>query len=69
MVSKPFKCKDCGCSDAFRSRPRNFLEQYLLPLLGHCPVRCANCFRRSYQSVFVIVRERPEPPVRHRHIA
>jgi hypothetical protein len=69
MVPKPFKCGDCGCVDAYRSRPHNFLEQYLLPVLGLRPVRCADCFRRSYQPWFVIVRERPAAEVKHRFTA
>jgi hypothetical protein len=69
MVRKPFQCRDCGCVDGYRSRPRTFIEQYILPVLGLRPVRCADCFRRSYEPVFVIVQERPEAEVRHRFAA
>jgi hypothetical protein len=61
MPSKFFYCRECGGFTGFRSRPRSFTEKYLLPLMFHRPVRCGNCFRRSYQSVFVPVRERPQP--------
>ena len=27
------------------------------------PVRCADCFRRKYQTIFVDARERTEPEV------
>ena len=53
-----YQCLDCGGSDAYRSRRRTFLENYILPFLLLKPVRCANCFRRSYASVFTAARER-----------
>ncbi len=60
MDYKRFHCPDCGSLDAFRSRPRSPLEKYLLPLLLVRTVRCGHCFRRSYRTVFVPVRERAE---------
>jgi hypothetical protein len=53
-----YQCLDCGGSDAYRSRRRTFLEEYILPFLLLKPVRCANCFRRSYVSVFTAARDR-----------
>lgn len=61
MLSKSFQCRDCGSVDGYRSRPRTFTERFLLPVLFLRPVRCADCFRRSYLSVFVHVRDRHEP--------
>jgi hypothetical protein len=58
MVRKPFQCRDCGGVVGYRSHPRNIVEKYILPVLGLRRVRCADCFRRSYQPFFVIVRER-----------
>src|SRR5947209_3431250 len=43
MLSKLFQCQDCGSFDGYRSRPRNFSEKYLLPLVLLLPVRCADC--------------------------
>ncbi len=63
MLSKLFHCQDCGSFDGSRSRPRNFSEKYLLPLVLLRPVRCADCFRRSYRSIFVQARERHSPEV------
>jgi hypothetical protein len=68
MLSKSFQCSDCGSRDGYRSRPRTFAEKYILPVLCLRPVRCADCFRRSYQWVFVPVRERNESEVTH-HVA
>jgi hypothetical protein len=45
--------------------PRNVIEKYILPVLGLRRVRCADCFRLSYQPFFVILRERPEAEVTH----
>jgi hypothetical protein len=53
-----FHCNDCGSDAAFRSRRRTFTERYLLPIFLLKPVRCAECFRRDYRSLFVPVKER-----------
>jgi len=69
MVRRPFQCRDCGSVEVYRSRPRNVVEKYVLPVLGLQTVRCSDCYRRSYQPFFVIVRERPEAAVTHRAAA
>lgn len=58
MFSSQFRCPDCGGSAAYRSRRRSVFERYVLPFLLLRPVRCANCFRRSSVSVFVVARPR-----------
>lgn len=35
-----FRCRDCGSSLGYRSRPKTFSEKYFLPLILLCPV-CA----------------------------
>lgn len=62
MFSSQFHCPDCGSSEAYRSRPRTFVEKYILPLVLLHPARCANCFRRSHASTFARTRERSEKP-------
>ena len=69
MVRKPFQCRDCGSVKGYRSHPRNFIENYILPVLGLQMVRCADCYRRSYQPFLVSVRERSEADVRRRFVA
>lgn len=54
----PYRCRDCGSEVGFRSRRRTFSERYVLPLLLLQPVRCGECFRRDYRSIFTPVRER-----------
>ena len=61
MSARLFECKSCGGFIGFRSRPKNFRERFLLPLLFLRPVRCGNCYKRSYRSVAVPVRPRREP--------
>ena len=61
MGPKIFLCRECGNLEGFRSRPRNLLEKYLLPVLGFQPVRCGDCCRRFYIPFFVKVRERKSP--------
>jgi hypothetical protein len=68
MFSRQFQCRDCGSLIGFRSRPRTFPEKYILPVLFLRPVRCGDCFRRSYRLAFVQVRERNESGVT-RHAA
>ena len=53
-----FHCDDCGGETAFRSRRRTFSERYLLPIFLLQPVRCAECFRRDYRSLFMPVKPR-----------
>lgn len=59
-MTRLFECKYCGGFNGYRSRPKNFREKFLLPLLLLRPVRCGDCFKRSYQSAFVTVRPRRE---------
>jgi hypothetical protein len=60
MFPRLFECRDCGGLNGYRSRPRNFSEKFLLPLLFLRPVRCGDCFRRTYQSALIPVRSRRE---------
>ena len=57
-----FCCRGCGGQEAYRSRPRNFFEKYLLPLLLLQTVRCDHCYLRTYVLRTVAVLERPLPP-------
>ena len=61
MLARLFECKDCGGFNGYRSRPKDLTERLLLPLLLMRPARCGDCFKRSYQSIFVKVRPRREP--------
>ena len=54
----PYICHDCGSEVGFRSRRRNFLERFLLPVMLLQPVRCGECFRRDYRLIFTEVRDR-----------
>jgi len=55
---QPYRCRDCGSEVGYRSRRRTFSERYILPLFLLQPVRCGDCFRRDYRSIFTPVRER-----------
>lgn len=57
QLARPYRCTECGKDIAFRSRPRTFAERYILPLILMQPVRCAECFRRDYRSIFTSVYE------------
>ena len=67
--SKQFQCPDCGSSNGYRSRRRNFYEKFILPVFLSQPVRCANCFRRSHVSMLVEVPERRAKSGLARHAA
>lgn len=56
-VSLRYRC-ECGSEIAFRSRRRSVFERIFLPLLLMQPVRCGECFRRDYRSIFTPVHER-----------
>jgi hypothetical protein len=53
-----FHCQDCASDTAFHSRSSTFSERYVLPIFLLKPVRCAECLRRSYRSIFMPVRGR-----------
>jgi len=55
-----FKCHDCGSREGYESRPRNFLETYVLPLVALQPARCGDCYRRSWRPVRVSLMPRME---------
>jgi len=59
--SQEFTCRECGSHDAHRSRPRNFFEKRLLPLLMLQSVRCDHCCRRFYVYASVEAQERRPP--------
>jgi hypothetical protein len=58
MLQKQYQCPDCGGSEGYRSRRRNLLEKYLLPVFLLQPVRCVTCYRRSNISMLIDVPER-----------
>ena len=60
MFSKQYQCPDCGSFEGNRSRRRNLLEKYILPLFLLQPVRCMNCYRRIHVSIFLRLPERVE---------
>jgi hypothetical protein len=64
MLSR-FHCATCGSEVAYRSRPRNMTERFLLPVLLLRPVRCGGCYRRKYVFVLTEVHERSTVPDHH----
>jgi hypothetical protein len=55
-IFEEFRCRECGGREAYRSRPRNFFEKQVLPLLMLQPVRCNYCYDRRY-----VLRSIPAP--------
>jgi hypothetical protein len=58
MLSRLFRCRECGSFKGYDSRPRSRVERYILPWLLLRPVRCGGCLRRSLQARFVLVQGR-----------
>lgn len=58
FVNQQYQCPDCGSFEGYRSRRRNFLEKYMLPMFLLQPVRCGDCYRRSNVSMFIRVPAR-----------
>ena len=61
FIARPYHCRDCGKEVGVCSRPHTLTERHILPLLLLQPVRCVECFRRDYWSIFTPVHEREEP--------
>ena len=55
-----FHCRDCGRLEAHLSRKRGVFENAILPLLLLRPVRCADCYRRQYVTIFCELPRRPQ---------
>jgi hypothetical protein len=53
-----FYCRGCGGHEVYRSRPRNFFEKYVLPVLLLRAVRCERCYHRRYVLRTIPVLER-----------
>ena len=56
-----FHCRGCGGQQAYRSRPRDFLEKYVLPFLLLQTVRCDRCYHRGYVWRTIPALERVRP--------
>jgi hypothetical protein len=69
MVRKQFQCPECGSREGHRSRPRNLAERHLLRLLLLLPVRCSDCYRRYYVSIFTRIGSSNRAPDVHRKAA
>jgi hypothetical protein len=50
---REFRCTGCGSTAGYESRPRNFLERFLAPILYLRTVRCGDCYRRSLRPFSV----------------
>lgn len=61
LLSKEFRCRQCGSDAGYESRPRNALEKFLLPVLGLRPARCGDCYRRSWRRMSVQLLPRKGP--------
>jgi hypothetical protein len=53
-----FRCHRCGSYEGYTSRPRNFVETYILGLFSLRPARCADCYRRSWRPARVPLMSR-----------
>lgn len=55
-----FRCRGCGGHRAYRSRPRGFFEEHVLPFLLLQTVRCERCYHRGYVWRTIPVIERAQ---------
>jgi hypothetical protein len=53
-----FRCRNCGSDAGYLSRPRNFFERRIVPILLMKMVRCGDCYHRSFRPLNVKVRPR-----------
>jgi hypothetical protein len=60
-LQRKFRCRHCGSSEGYASRPRNWVERFVLPVFGMCPARCGDCYRRSWRRASVPLHPRKQP--------
>ncbi len=58
---KEYRCRNCGGSEGYVSRPRNWVEKLVLPCFGLQPARCGDCYERSWRRSSVPLLRRKEP--------
>jgi len=58
---KEFRCRKCGSSEGYASRQRNWIEKFILPVLGLRPARCGDCYQRAWRRESVPLLPRKEP--------
>ena len=56
-----YRCQNCGSSEGYASRPRNWMEKYILPVIGLQPARCGDCYERSWRRTSMPLLPRKEP--------
>jgi hypothetical protein len=57
---KEFQCHNCGGHEGYASRPRNWIEKYLLPVFGLQSARCGDCYERSWRRASTRLLPRKE---------
>ena len=57
---REYKCYHCGSQEGYASRPRNFVERVCLRSLFLQPVRCGDCYQRSWRPVNVPILPRKD---------
>ena len=58
---KEFRCRKCGSSEGYASRPRNWIESFILPAIGLRTARCGDCYERSWRRASMPLLRRKEP--------
>ena len=59
--TREFRCHNCGGSEGYESRPRNWFELYMLPVMGLRPTRCGDCYERSWRRSSTPLLPRKDP--------
>jgi hypothetical protein len=60
-LAKGFRCRKCGSTEGYVSRPRNWVERLILPAVGLVPARCGDCYGRSWRRASLPLLPRREP--------
>ncbi len=60
-LAKGFRCRECGGTEGYVSRPRNWVERLILPAVALVPARCGDCYARSWRRASVPLLPRKEP--------
>jgi hypothetical protein len=58
---RKYHCYHCGGREGYASRPRNFIERFCLRPLFLQPVRCGDCYQRSWRPINVSLLPRRDP--------
>ena len=69
FFDKEFHCTYCGSNAGYHSRPRNLIEQVLVPVFRLQMARCGDCYHRTFRPASLALHRKREAQVINHDLA